>query len=348
MITLPDAAHTQTKEELLELLQSSLEGLSPTEVASRLEIFGANTLQEKKRSVALLFINQFKSPIVIILLIAAAISFGAGKYIDTVFIIAILIVNSLLGFFQEYKAQTSILALKKLTKTQVRVIRLADQSLIPSDQLVPGDIVLLDEGDLISADIRLLEAYDLQIDESTLTGESIPSPKNAEKTFPKDAPPYKQANMLFSGTYVTKGSAKGLVTATSGHTYLATIAKSAEEKSPQSPLTRSLGIFTKRLIIVLIAILALVGIMGIANGNSIQEMASVLLAELVSAVPEGLPIVITLILAIGAYRLSAHKVLVRHLPSVESLGSASVIATDKTGTITKGFFISYASREFRY
>jgi P-type Ca2+ transporter type 2C len=336
-MTLPDAPHTQTKQELYDLLQSSSSGLEASEASRRMSIYGPNTLKEEKRSVWVMFLEQFKSPIVIVLIIAAALSLGVGKYTDAIFILAILIINSLLGFFQEYKAETSILALKQLTKTHVRILRGGVESFLSSDEIVPGDIVLLGEGDLISADIRLLEAYDLQVDESTLTGESIPTLKNPFETFPVDAPPYERANMLFSGTYVVKGTAKGLVTATAAHTYLASIAKSVEEKSPDSPLTRSLGIFSKRLVIVLIGILILVGIIGILYGKNMEEMASILLAELVSAVPEGLPIVITLILALGAYRLSRHKVLVRHLPSVESLGSASVIATDKTGTITQGF-----------
>ncbi len=170
-----------------------------------------------------------------------------------------------------------------------------------------------------------------------MTGESLSTIKQAAQLLSEKTLPYKQSNMLFSGTHIVNGVAKGVVTATGENTYLATIAKSAREKSPQSPLTRSLGIFSKRLIALLLGLLIIVAVAGVLQGRSSIEMTSIMIVELVSAVPEGLPIVVTLILALGAYRLSHHKVLVRHLPSVESLGSASVIATDKTGTITEGF-----------
>lgn len=332
-----DTPHSKTPEELYTLLESSPSGLETAQIDVRQRTYGANALKEEQRSLPAIFLDQFKSPIVAILIAAALLSLAMGHNTDGLIIIGILIINSLLGFFQEYRAETSIRALKKLTETHVRVIRMGLEALIPSDELVPGDVVFLGEGDLVSADIRLIESYGLQADEATLTGESIPSAKQSSQLFPPETPPYERSNILFSGTHIIKGTARGIVVGTGEYTYLATIAQSAQEQSPHSPLTRSLAIFSKRLIIVLIAILTIVGIVGLLQGRSVDEMASILLAELVSAVPEGLPIVVTLILALGAYRLSHHKVLVRHLPSVESLGSASVIATDKTGTITEGF-----------
>ncbi|MGD9654758.1 MAG: cation-translocating P-type ATPase [Sulfuricurvum sp.] len=332
-----DLSYLQTPEELYDSLNSSPSGIDANDARKRLETYGRNLLEEEERSLFALFVGQFKSPIVIILLIAALLSLMMGQRSDSMIILGILAINSLLGFFQEYKAETSIKALKKLTETHVRVIRTGSEKWIPSDELVPGDIVVLGEGDLVPADIRLIETYGLQADEAILTGESVPSVKNAFDELFRDAQPYERSNMLFSGTHIMKGTAKGIVTATGETSYLASIAQSAKEHSPDSPLTRSLAIFSKRLILVLIGILALIGMIGIFQGRSGGEMASILIAELVSAVPEGLPIVVTLVLALGAYRLSRHQVLVRHLPSVEALGSASVIATDKTGTITEGF-----------
>ena len=337
MMTLSDSPHSITPQELYEIYESSSSGIEADEASKRLDIYGLNALEEDQRSLISIFIGQFKSPIVAILIVAAVLSLAMGHNTDSIFIIGILIVNSILGFFQEYKAETSIQALKKLTETHVRVMRMGLEALVPSDEIVPGDIVLLGEGDLISADIRLIESHGLQADEATLTGESLPASKSSKEIFASETPPYERKNMLFSGTHIIKGTAKGIVTATGEYTYLASIAKSAQEQSPDSPLTRSLAIFSKRLIVVLTGILFIVGVVGLIHGLGAGDLATILIAELVSAVPEGLPIVVTLVLALGAYRLSGHKVLVRHLPSVESLGSASVIATDKTGTITQGF-----------
>ncbi|MDP3465510.1 MAG: cation-transporting P-type ATPase [Sulfuricurvum sp.] len=327
----------QSTDDLFKDLRTTLDGLEVADVEKRTKKFGFNTLKEEQHSLVSLFLGQFTSPIVAILIAAALLSYVMGQKIDGIIILSILLINSLLGFYQEYKAETSIRALKKLTETHNRVIRMGIEVLIPSKELVPGDIVLLGEGDLISADIRLIESHGLQADEAILTGEAIPSSKQSHDLLPIEALPYQRSNMLFSGTHILKGIAKGVVTATGESTYIATIAKSAQEQSPHSPLTRALALFSKRLILLLIGLLVLVGIIGIVQGRSGIEMTSILIAELVSAAPEGLPIVVTLILALGAYRLSRHKVLVTHLPSVESLGSASLIATDKTGTITEGF-----------
>ena len=337
MVSSPENPHANTVEELYDLLKSSPSGLSAGDALARLRLHGPNVLKEEQRSAFSIFAGQFKSPIVAILFAAFIVSWIMDNRTDAWIIAGILLINSLLGFVQEYRAETSIRALKKLTETHVRVLRMGLEALIPSDELVAGDIVLLGEGDLVPADIRLIESHGLQADEAILTGESIPASKQSEKPLPETALPYERSNLLFSGTHILKGSSKGIVTATGAHTYLALIAQSAQERSPHSPLTRSLASFSKRLIGVLVVLLAIVGGLGILQGRSTVEMASIIIAELVSAVPEGLPIVVTLILALGAYRLSRHKVLVRHLPSVEALGSTTVIATDKTGTLTEGF-----------
>lgn len=336
-MVLPHFPWAQHPDDLLKELRTTLDGLEITDVEKRMKEFGSNTLKDEDRSLLKLFLTQFTSPIVAILIVAAALSYAMGQKIDGIIILGILLINSLLGFYQEYKAETSIRALKKLTETHIRLMRMGMEALVPSDELVVGDIVLLTEGDLIPADIRLIESHALEADEALLTGESVPSSKQSYDLLPQETLPYERSNILFSGTHILKGTAKGVVTATGESTYLASIAKSAQKKSPHSPLTRALALFSKRLILLLITLLVLVGIIGIVQGRSASEMTFILIAELVSAAPEGLPIVVTLILALGAYRLSRHKVLVRHLPSVESLGSASVIATDKTGTITEGF-----------
>jgi len=334
---IPETPHSKSPQELYDLLQSSPLGLDPSEAEDRLRIYGHNALKEEQRSYLTLFIAQFNSPIIAILIVAALLSYTMGHTSDSLIIIGILTINSILGFYQEYKAQTSIQSLKKLTETHIPVIRMGLEAIIPSDELVLGDIVVLGEGDLIPADIRLIEAHGVQADEATLTGESVPSPKQSSPLLSPETLPYERTNILFSGTHLLKGRSKGIVIATGENTYLATIAKSAQEESPHSPLTRSLAILSKRLILLLVGILIFLGVIGLLQGRGAQEMASILIAQLVSAIPEGLPIVVTLILALGAYRLSRHKVLVRHLPSVESLGSTSIIATDKTGTITEGF-----------
>ena len=233
---LPQAPWAQNTEDLLKDLQTTLDGLDITDIEERHKEFGANALQEEQRSSLAIFLSQFSSPIVVILILAALLSLAMGRTTDSMIIMGILIINSLLGFFQEYKAETSIQALKKLTETHVRVLRMGVETLIPSDELVPGDVIFLGEGDLVSADIRLIESHTLQADEATLTGESIPSSKQSLQILPIQALPYERSNMLFSGTHILKGIATGIVTATGENTYLAAIAKSAQEQSPHSHL----------------------------------------------------------------------------------------------------------------
>lgn len=335
-MNLPVSPWSKSPQKLFEELASSAEGLEAGEAQKRYETFGPNTLLAEERSKYSMLIRQFGSPIVLILIAAGAISLGMDHLKDAVIIFTILIFNALLGFYQEYKAETSIRALQRLTENHIHVRRNGIKTLLPSRELVPGDIVVLSEGDLIPADLRLIEAFALEVDEATLTGESLPCEKSADVVLSIETPLYERRNTLFSGTSILRGKATALVYATAADTVIAQIAEAAQQRSPDSPLTRSMHLFSKQLLIAIVSILTLLGIISLWQGRSIEEMISFLLAQLVSAVPEGLPIVITLILAIGAFRLSRHKVLVRHLPSVESLGSTTLIATDKTGTITEG------------
>lgn len=322
--------------DLLFELQTSKDGLDVNEAQHRLNFFGSNSLLAEERSKISILVGQFTSPIVLILIVAALISLFMDHAKDAIIIVTILLINALLGFYQELKAETSIRALQHLTENHVRVIRNGIEVTLPAHDLVPGDIVLLSEGDLVPADLRLIESYALEVDEAVLTGESLPCEKNTETLASEDAPLYERHNALFSGSSILRGKTIALVYATGGMSEIAKIAEAAQQRSPDSPLTRSMRHFSKYLLVSIVAILTLLGIISIFQGRSFEEMISFLIAQLVSAVPEGLPIVITLILAIGAFRLSRHKVLVRHLPSVESLGSTTLIATDKTGTLTEG------------
>lgn len=333
IITTPWA---KTIDHLYERLKTSRDGLDANKANWRLKRFGLNSLTSEERSKLSMLIGQFASPIVLILIVAALISLYMEHTKDAIIITAILIINALLGFYQELKAETSIRALQRLTENHVRVVRNGIQTKLPAYVLVPGDIVLLSEGDLVPADARLIESYALEADEAVLTGESLSREKSAEILASEDTPLYERHNTLFSGSSILRGKTVALVYATGAMTEIAKIAEAAQQRSPDSPLTKSMRTFSKQLLISIVVILTLLGIISIFQGRSFEEMIAFLIAQLVSAVPEGLPIVITLILAIGAFRLSRHKVLVRHLPSVESLGSATLIATDKTGTVTEG------------
>ncbi|MDO8454793.1 MAG: cation-transporting P-type ATPase, partial [Sulfurimonas sp.] len=326
----------QKIDDLLLDLNTTFDGLDIVDAQKRYEEFGPNVLTEEESSKVAIFLNQFASPIVLILVAAAAISAFMDHTKDAIIISFILIINALLGFYQELKAETSIRSLQKLTESHSRVLRNGIETTLPSRELVPGDIVIIREGDVVPADMRLLQSFALQVDEALLTGESLACDKVSEPILAQTALLYEQKNCLFSGTSVVRGKGVGVVFATAELTIMARIAQAAQQRSPHSPLTQAMRRLSARLLGAIITILFVLGIISLLQGRSADETIMIMLAQLVSAVPEGLPIVITVILAIGAYRLSHHKILVRHLPSVESLGSATLIATDKTGTITEG------------
>ena len=247
--------HSLRPEEVLERLETSIQGLTDEEVERRLKIYGKNVLEEEEISKWKIFIRQFKSILIYILIIAAVISIAIGKMKDFTIIILLVFANSLLGYWQELKAEASIRALKKLTESKVKVVRNGRLVEILSSELVPGDIVVLTEGDLVTADIRLLECSSLLIDESSITGESIPVAKDHSIILPPKVLPYDLKNMALAGTTVVKGSGKGVVVRTGRSTYFASIAESVKEKPPESPLTRAMRIFVRRYIILLICLL---------------------------------------------------------------------------------------------
>jgi len=333
---LPGNPHALSSAKVREALSTSPDGLSGREAEVRLGHYGKNTLAEEKTSRLALFFHQFNSLLVYILILAAIISLFVADLKDFLVITLLILVNGAIGFWQELKAETSLEALKKLTESRVRVIRDAVTLTIPSSDLVPGDCVLLSEGDLVTADLRLFETSALMIDESPLTGESLAVEKDHEAIVAADAPPYEFINTALSGTMVVRGSGKGFVVKTGQSTYFAGIAKLAMGVSPPSPFTRAMDYFSRRYILILIGIFACVGIIALLQGRSYLQIAYLLVAQMVSAIPEGLPIVVTLVMVVGSLALVRQKTLVRHLPSVETLGSATVIVSDKTGTITEG------------
>lgn len=335
-MTIPEHPHFETLESLAEQLETSKEGLSNAAVQKNLSIYGLNEIQEKKHNLFILFLAQFKSPLVYVLVVAALLSLFLGKLHEGLLILLIILINSFIGFWQEVKALSSIKALKKLTESKTHVKRENRAFAISSAELVPGDVIILSEGDIVPADIRFFDTIGVVIDESILTGESVPVQKDANLTLPKETLPYELDNMALSGTTVTKGKAEGFVVFTAEKTYLASIAGKAKEESPDTPLTKALEVFIKKHMFILLIMIALTAILALWQGREGIEVVYLVIAELVSAVPEGLPIVVTLVLTIGAMTLSVRKIYIRHLPSVETLGSATVIASDKTGTITQG------------
>lgn len=333
---LPEAPHASTLLQIEKSLSTSSQGLSDTEALERLRHYGRNVLLEEKTSRLVIFLRQFKSILVYILIAAAIISLFVSDIKDFIIIVLIIGGNSVIGFWQELKAEASLDALKKLTESRVRVIRNGEQQTVPSAELVPGDYVVVSEGDLITADIRLSASSALTVDEASLTGESLPVIKDHSAVVAKAAQPHEMKNSLLSGTSIMRGSGRGYVVRTGRDTYFAGIAELAQERSPDSPFTKAISYFTKRYIALLLVIFALVGATAILQGRPAGEIAYLLVAQMVSAVPEGLPIVVTIIMVVGALALSRRQTLVRHLPAVETLGSATVIASDKTGTITEG------------
>lgn len=331
--------YTLTKEEIFLQLRTSTKGLSRNEAHKRLMQFGKNVLHEEKISHWTIFFRQFNSPLIFILFFASIVSLILKETVDFFVVFGIICINALIGFIQEVKAASSLAALKKMTETKNMVIRDDTMQIIASSELIPGDCVIFHPGELVTADIRLIESAGLMIDESMLTGESVPVLKNHDLLLEKTAMPYEWSNMLLTGTSVSRGTGKGIVVSTGKKSYLASIGEKAQEASPETPLTKALSIFLKRYVGVLLALLGVIAFVGWIQQRPFVELLYILLATLVSAIPEGLPIALTVVMVLGTMALRKKKALVRHLPSVETLGSTTIIATDKTGTITEGKLI---------
>lgn len=326
-------------EETYRELGSSPHGLSSEEASKRLATYGKNVLHEQKINRWKIFFRQFNNILIYILFAASLISISIGELTDFFVINVIIFINGFIAFWQELKAETSIAALKKLTETRCKVMRDGAISLIPSSELVPGDFLILHEGEMITADIRLVESSGVMVDESSMTGESIPVTKDHTVQISSTALPFELKNMLLAGTAIVRGAGRGVVVKTGSQTYLAKIAEKSQEISPATPLTKALKFFSQKYVVLLILLFVTLGVIGILQGRTLIDLGYILIASLVSAVPEGLPIVITIVMVLGAVSLSKKKALIRYLPSVETLGSATVIASDKTGTITEGKLI---------
>lgn len=330
------------KEVVEKLGTSASEGLSGDEVKKRLAEYGPNEIKgKKKKPFILMFLSQFKSFMIIVLLIAAAISGVVGimegeGLLDTFIILGILILNAFIGAYQENKAESSLEALKKLSAPNTMVVRDGESKDVPTNELVPGDIVILETGDIIPADLRLIEAVNLKIQESSLTGESVPVDKFTETLFGEDIPLGDLTNMAFSSGIVTYGRGKGLVVGTGMNTEVGKIAGMLEQAmETETPMSKRLEQLGKILGITALVICTVIFIVGILYGNSVLSMFMTAVSLAVAAIPEGLPAVSTVVLAIGVQRLVKKNAIIRTLPSVETLGSATVICSDKTGTLTQ-------------
>ncbi|MEJ7830560.1 MAG: HAD-IC family P-type ATPase, partial [Segetibacter sp.] len=331
------AFHATTIEEATTLLNSHTEqGLTIDDAKQRLEHFGLNAIDEAKAiSPFRILINQFKSPIVFLLLFAAGMSLWFKEWLDGIAILLVLFINAAIGFYMEFKAHKSVKALKKLSSIPAKVMRGGKLNEINSEEIVPGDIAFTEAGDMIPADGIIIRSTQLLIDESALTGESVSVEKKAD-VLPEPTILGDRTNMVFKATNVSKGNAYILVGATGMKTELGKIANLVHSsKQAATPLERKLEEFSKKLIFITLGIVVLLFIIGLINGEPLIKMLQTSIALAVAAIPEGLPIVATMTLAQGMLKMSRYKVIVRKLSAVETLGGTNVICTDKTGTLTQ-------------
>lgn len=328
--------HALPAEEVLRELRTSSEGLDGREAEQRLISYGPNALAEEKKTSAFgQFMKQFQSPLIYVLILASAISFAVGETVDGSVILLIVVFNAIIGFAQERKAEQALEALKQLAAPTAAVIRSGEEMEVASREVVPGDIIVVEAGDRIPADARLLEAVHLKTDEAALTGESVPVDKETSP-LPEDTPLAERTNMVYSGTVVASGRGLGIVVATGNDTETGRIA-SAVHSAPavETPIQRKLAQIGRFLAIVGVGIAFVLVVIGLIHGFSLYELFFTAVAVAVSFIPEGLPAVVTIVLAIGVQRMAKRNAIVRKLPAVEALGSATVIATDKTGTLTQ-------------
>ena len=337
--------HDKPKEDILKSFSSHEDsGLTSKQVAEYQKKYGANRLREKKKKTNLQrFLDQFKDVMILILIAAAVVSFVIAcvegdpmEFFEPVLILLIVILNAFMGMMQESKAEKALDALKNMSAPHARVIRDGEEKLIDAAELVPGDIIRLEAGDFIPADARLLHSVGLKSEESALTGESVPSEKDAQAIVEEKAPLGDQDNMVFSGCSITYGTATAVVTATGMNTEMGKIANLLEgEGDTQTPLQKKLAQLGKYLGILALAACVIIFIVGLVNGIPVMEIFMTAVSLAVSAIPEGLPAIVTIVLSIGVQRMVKKNALIRRLPAVETLGSASVICSDKTGTLTQ-------------
>ncbi|WP_276481779.1 cation-translocating P-type ATPase [Paraflavitalea pollutisoli] len=330
------AWYNQSKEEIATHFSVDPNGLSSAEADKRRQEHGPNALPPPTvKSLWAIFFSQFLSPLIYVLIGAAILSVVAREISDAIFIAAIIVINAVLGAWQEWQAENSAAALKNLVTVKARIKR--DGKVIEKDatELVPGDVVLLESGVKVPADLRLAEAQDLHVEEALLTGESQPVTKSTDVLSDTELPPGDQINMAFTATTVVKGRGWGYVVATAKETEIGRIAGSLTEgKAEKPPLIRRMDVFSKKISIAVLIVCVLLGLIGWYRGMPIMEIFFLMIAVGVSAIPEGLPVALTVGLSIGTRRMAKRNVIVRRLPAVEGLGSCTMIASDKTGTLT--------------
>ncbi|MBQ2717262.1 MAG: calcium-translocating P-type ATPase, PMCA-type [Clostridia bacterium] len=336
--------HDKDAKSVLELLNTDKNGLKTAQVKELQEKYGENKLKEKKKKNTFQrFLEQFKDVMILILIAAAIISFVVAciegdpqEFFEPILILAIVIINAIMGVMQESKAEKALDALKSLSAPHARVIRDGVESVIDAKELVPGDIIKVEAGDFIPADCRLIESTSLKSEESALTGESVPSEKHASITVKDNAPLGDRQNMIFSGCSITYGTALAVVTATGMDTEMGKIANLLDsEEEGQTPLQKKLASLGKYLGIVALTCCAIIFIVGLTSGMDVLEIFMTAVSLAVSAIPEGLPAIVTIVLSIGVQRMVKKNAIIRRLPAVETLGSASIICSDKTGTLTQ-------------
>jgi len=339
MMTMPQAWHSQSLEEVYAQLHATAAGLTTQTAAERLTTQGPNEIQEGPSiSAVQIFFRQFKSLIIWILIAAGIISGFLGELIDCLAILAIVVLNAAIGFYQEYKAEKSIAALKQLTAPKATVLRDGQRVSIPATEVVSGDVLALEAGDLVPADARILEAASLRCVESALTGEAKAAAKRATMLDPGPIALGDRTNMVFMGTTVATGTAMAVVVGTAMGTELGAIAGLMEAvgQEGKTPLQKKLDAFGKVLVWATLGIVVLLFVLGLWRGAKPFELLMTAVSLAVAAVPEGLPAIVTVALALGVMRMARRRSLVRKLPAVETLGSTTVICTDKTGTLTVG------------
>jgi cation-transporting ATPase F len=329
--------HDLTAHEALLLLESDHRaGLGVQEAARRLDVYGPNSLPRARSAGPVRrFLRQLNSPLVYVLIVAGIVTLLLDELVDSAVIFAVVLVNAVVGYVQESKAESALEALRSMVHTSATVVRGGTQRSIASEELVPGDLVLIEAGDRVPADLRLISENHLKIDESALTGESLPVDKNHHLLEP-DTVVADRVNMAYSGTFVTNGSGTGIVVATGGGTELGEIHRLVSStQAVDTPLTRKLATFSAQLTVLILGLAVLAFVVGVAQGQPADDMFVAVVALAVGAIPEGLPAAVAITLAIGVSRMAQRRAVIRRLPVVETLGSATVICSDKTGTLTE-------------
>ena len=337
--------YSKNAEDVIkELCTDETAGLSTGEIENRVKKYGENLLsQGKKKSLLSRFFEQFKDVMILILLGAALVSFiiafvekNPGEFFEPALILLIVLINAVMGVMQESKAEKALEALKNMSAPNCRVIRNGKEKIIPASELIPGDIIHLEAGDFVPADARLINSSNLKSEESALTGESVPSEKNAMDVHPEDAPVGDRTNMVYSGCSITYGTATAVVVATGMNTEMGKIAHLLNgETETQTPLQKKLATLGKYLGILAIGVCSIIFVVGLINNLNPMDLFMTAVSLAVSAIPEGLPAIVTIVLSIGVQRLAKRNAIIRSLPAVETLGGASVICSDKTGTLTQ-------------